>query len=70
MTHKERNVARPPRGKRTPLGDGTHAVAAKNPNGTSSVYFEPPVTRSDGRVTNGRWRATWVDQNGKIRRLQ
>ncbi len=62
-------MARPPRGKRTNFDDGTHAVAAKNPNGTGSVYFEPPVTRSDGRVTNGRWRASWFDQNGKLRRV-
>jgi integrase len=62
-------VARLPRGKRTTFGDGTHAVASKNPNGTGSVYFEPPKTLADGRTTNGRWRATWVDHTGTTRRV-
>lgn len=63
-------MARPPRGKRTATSaDGSFAVAAKNPNGVGSVYYEPPVTRSDGRTTAGRWRATWVDHDGKIRRV-
>lgn len=69
LTHKERNVARPPRGKRTTLSDGTRAVASKNPNGSGSVYFEPATNNADGTTTPGRWRATWVDQNGKIRRV-
>jgi integrase len=62
-------VARSPRGKRTPTGDGSHGVVAKNPNGTGSVYYEPPRVRADGRKPAGRWRATWVDHDGRIRKV-
>lgn len=62
-------MARSPRGKRTPTGDGSHAVVAKNPNGTGSVYSEPPRTTSSGRDLSGRWRATWVDHDGRTRRV-
>jgi hypothetical protein len=67
--HEEHNVARPPRGKRTSNPDGTRAVAAKNPNGIGSVYYEPPKPRADGRKPAGRWRATWTDHGGKIRKV-
>lgn len=56
LTHKERNVATPPRGKRAYFDDGSHAVASRNPNGTGSVYFEPATNNSDGSTTPGRWR--------------
>lgn len=63
-------MGRSPRGKRTPTADGSsHSVAAKNPNGVGSVYFEPPTTRRDGRAIPGRWRATWVDHTGRTRRV-
>lgn len=62
-------MARSPRGKRTPTGDGSHAVVAKNPNGTGSIYYEPPRTTSSGRDLSGRWRATWVDHEGRTRRV-
>jgi hypothetical protein len=44
-------------------------VAGKNSNGVGSVYFEPPSTRADGTVVKGRWRATYVDLDGKIKRV-
>jgi hypothetical protein len=47
-----------PRGKRVALNDGRVAVVSKNPNGTGSVYYEAPSARADGRVVNGRWRAS------------
>jgi hypothetical protein len=49
-------------------GDG-HSAAGKNSNGVGSVYFEPPSTRADGTVVKGRWRATYVDLDGKIKRV-
>ncbi len=57
-----------PRGKRIESGDGTSEVASKNVNGDGSFYFEPPSTERSGRVRNGRWRATYRDENGKIQR--
>lgn len=57
-----------PRGKRIESADGTFEVASKNGNGDGSVYFEPPSTEKSGRVRNGRWRATYRDENGKVQR--
>jgi len=62
-------LARTPRPKRTYLGDGSMSVAAKNPNGSGSVYYEPPSLRPDGREKAGRWRATYTDRDGKTRRV-
>lgn len=43
-------------------------VASKNPNGRGSVYFEGrPSKRSDGTPIAGRWRATYVDTDGRHR---
>jgi hypothetical protein len=61
-------VPRGPKGKRVVAGDG-YSVAGKNSNGVGSVYFEPPSTRADGTVVRGRWRATYVDLDGKIKRV-
>lgn len=61
-------MPRGPRGKRVAAGDG-YSVAGKNSNGVGSVYFEPPSTRADGTVVEGRWRATYVDLDGKIKRV-
>lgn len=44
-------------------------VAAKNPNGSGSVYYEPPRTKSDGSALAGMWRATYVDADGRPRRV-
>ncbi len=44
-------------------------VAAKNPNGAGSVFYEPPTIRANGRERPGRWRATYVDGDGKVRRV-
>lgn len=61
---------RAPRGKRVRRAEtDTFEVASKNANGTGSVYFEPGGTRSDGSAIAGRWRATYVDQLGKRRRV-
>ncbi len=62
-------MARPARGKSTTSNDGTRVVASKNPSGAGSEYFEPATNNSDGSQTPGRWPATWLDQNGKIRRV-
>ena len=62
-------MPRKPRQKRTYLGDGSISVAAKNPNGSGSVYYEPPSVRPDGRERPGRWRATYTDADGKTRRV-
>ncbi len=62
-------MPRTPRGKRTYSADGSMTVAAKNPNGGGSVFYEPPTLRADGRQRPGRWRATYVDGEGKIRRV-
>jgi integrase len=61
-------VPRGPKGKRVATGDG-YSVAGKNTNGVGSVYFEPPSTRADGAVVKGRWRATYVDLDGKVKRV-
>lgn len=61
-------MPRGPKGKRVVAGDG-YSVAAKNSNGVGSVYFEPPSTRTDGTVVKGRWRATYVDLDGTIKRV-
>lgn len=62
-------MPRKPRQKRTYLDDGSMSVAAKNPNGSGSVYYEPPSLRPDGREKAGRWRATYTDNDGKTRRV-
>jgi integrase len=56
-----------PRGKRSIGADGTVTVAAKNANGSGSVYFEHPSQRGDGRVIAGRWRASYLDRDGRHR---
>ncbi|MEO6651399.1 MAG: hypothetical protein ABIP17_01925 [Ilumatobacteraceae bacterium] len=61
-------MPRGPKGKRVAAGDG-YAVAGKNSNGVGSVYFEPPSTRVDRTVVKGRWRATYVDLDHKIKRV-
>lgn len=62
-------MPRSPRGKRIHTSDGVVNVAAKNPNGDGSIYYEPPVTRADGRTGAGRWRATYRDDSGQLRRV-
>ena len=59
-------MARAPRGKRLNI-DGSVVVAGKNPNGDGSVYFESPTHRSNGRIVPGRWRATYLDKDGRRR---
>lgn len=61
-------MPRGPRGKRVAAGDG-YAVVSKNSNGVGSVYYDMPSTRADGTVVKGRWRATYVDLDGKIKRV-
>ncbi len=61
-------MPRGPRGKRVAAGDG-YAVVSKNSNGVGSVYYDTPSTRADGTVVKGRWRATYVDLDGKIKRV-
>lgn len=62
-------MPRKPRGKRTTSGDGSMTVASKNPNGDGSVFYEPPTVRASGQSRPGRWRATFVDSDGKTRRV-
>jgi hypothetical protein len=62
----EVNMPRGPKGKRVAGGDG-YSVVSKNSNGGGSVYYDAPSTRADGRVAKGRWRATYVDLDGKIK---
>ncbi len=62
-------MPRRPRGKRTSDDDGGYIVAAKNSNGDGSVYFEPPSQRANGTTTAGRWRATYRDNEGRLRRV-
>jgi len=45
------------------------SVAAKNPNGDGSVYFEGPTVGADGKTRPGRWRATYRDAGGNLRRV-
>ena len=61
-------MPRKPRGKRIESDDGTFEVAAKNPNGDGSVYFEPPSTEKSGRVRKRRWRATSGAEPGTVQR--
>lgn len=49
---------------------GDVSVAAKNPNGDGSIYFETARVGADGKETRGRWRATYRDQHGHLRRVQ
>jgi len=65
---REANMPRGPKGKRVVADDG-YSVAGKNSDGIGSVYFEPPSTRADGTVVKGRWRATYVDLDGTIKRV-
>src|SRR3990170_588745 len=58
-------MPRAPRGKRIRTPDGTVSVAAKNPNGDGSVYYEAPAVGPDGKQLAGRWRATYRDQRGR-----
>ena len=55
------------RGQRTYGNDGSMTVAAKNPNGLGSVFYEPPTNSSGGQERRGRWRATYTDAAGKTR---
>jgi hypothetical protein len=63
-------VPRNPRGKRIVTADGDVSVAAKNPNGDGSIYFEAARVGADGKETRGRWRATYRDEHGQLRRVQ
>ena len=62
-------MPRAPRGKRVADSAGGFSVAAKNPNGHGSVYFEPPAIAADGRERPGRWRATYRDAAGRERKV-
>lgn len=62
-------MPRGPKGKCIRSDSGSFSVAAKNQNGSGSVYFEPATTRMDGTVIAVRWRATYVDADGKRRRV-
>ena len=62
-------MPRGPKGKRIRSDSGSFAVASKNQNGSGSVYFEPATPRSDGSVIGGRWRASYVDGDGKLGRV-
>jgi integrase len=58
-----------PRGKRINTPDGSVNVAAKNPNGDGSVYYEGPEIGPNGATRPGRWRATYRDQRGRRMRV-
>lgn len=60
-------MPRAPRGKRIAGSDGATIVVSKNANGDGSVYFCGETCRADGAVVAGRWRATFVDEDGKRR---
>ena len=60
-------MARAPRGKRIVDRDGAVSIAGKNANGTGTVYFEGPSRRGDGTVIPGRWRASYLDHDGRRR---
>ncbi len=62
-------MPRAPRGKRVADSAGGFSVAAKNPNGHGSVYYEPPAASADGRERPGRWRATYRDASGRERKV-
>ena len=62
-------MPRNPKGKRVVAADGGYSVVSKNSNRDGSVYFDAPSTRTDGTMVKGRWRATYVDLDGKIRRV-
>jgi len=63
-------MPRTPRGKRSVAPDGEVSIAAKNPNGDGSIYYEAPRVGPDGKETPGRWRATYRDEHGTLRRVQ
>ncbi len=62
-------MPRGPKGKRVATADGSYSVVSKNSNRDGSVYFDAPSTRADGTVVKGRWRATYVDLDGKTKRV-
>lgn len=61
-------MPRAPKGKRVSDKAGGFSVAAKNPNGHGSVYYEPPRTEADGRQRPGRWLASYRDASGRNRK--
>ncbi len=63
-------MARSPRGKRIVDGDGSVSVAAKNVNGSRSVYFEGPTQRRDGTPISARptWTPGCFDAAARVRR--
>ncbi len=61
-------MPRVPKGKRVGDSSGGFSVAAKNPNGHGSVYYEPPTTEAGGRQRPGRWRATYRDASRRERK--
>jgi integrase len=58
-----------PKGKRVPTVAGEFAVVSKNANQDGSVYFDQPFQRTDGTMAKGRWRATYRDAEGHLRRV-
>ena len=62
-------MPRAPRGKRIVGADGAVEVAAKNSNGDGSVYFEAPKVGPNGKQKAGRWRATYRDERGRLKRV-
>ena len=62
-------MPRGPKGKRVVTADGGYSVVSKNSNRDGSVHFDAPSTRADGTVIKGRWRATYVDLDSKIKRV-
>lgn len=60
-------MPRAPQGKRVMTADGSLAVVSKNPNGAGSVYYEAPSRRADGTPVGPRWRATYLDAEGRRR---
>ena len=58
-------MPRAPKGKRILTTDGSVAVVAKNPNGDGSVYYVAGSQRADGSPLAPRWRATYLDANGR-----
>ena len=60
-------MARGPKGKRIVERDGAVSIAGKNANGAGSVYFEGASRRGDGTVIAGRWRASYLDRDGRRR---
>ena len=59
-------MPRTPRGKRIVAATVRSRVAAKNPNGDGSVYYEAPRRRTGRQGNAGRWRATYRDEHGTL----